>query len=127
VVPSPLYLLLAKIIIGTTLACSVAWLIDYSRTGAWRNPVGQTLLTKTVIISALLLVSWLTTLFRFDFRVLNIIRWGDLGLVALVAPVMVWRMVVFHRVTAARLTCSNGHSVSGGANFCPMCGVPMSS
>lgn len=123
--PSHFYLLLAKIIIGITLGCSIAWIIDYSRTGAWHNPVGQTLLTKTVIISLLLAVSELSSIFRFNAEVLNIIRWSDLVLIALVAPVMVWRMVVFHRVGGAFTLCTNGHRVSAAAHYCPLCGVTM--
>lgn len=121
--PSPLYLLLAKIIIGIALACSVAWIIDYSRARAWSNPVGQTLLTKTIIITLLLCMSELTAFFRFRSMELQVIRWSDLVLLALIGPVMVWRMRVFHQVGGAFTLCSNGHRVSAAAKFCPLCGV----
>ena len=123
--PSPLYLLLAKIIIGIALVCSIAWVIDYSRARAWSNPVGQTLLAKTVIITLLLCFSELSAFFRFRPMELQVVRWSDLVLLALIGPVMVWRMRVFHQLGGAFTLCSNGHRVSAAAKFCPLCGVPM--
>ena len=121
--PSPLYLLLIKIAIAVALGCSLLWIADYSRNQWWKNSVGLTLVTKTSIISVLLGIQLVTFFVRLDPLWLDIVRWTDLVLVALVGPIMVWRMVVFQRVAGAIVSCSNGHHVSSAVTYCPMCGV----
>lgn len=123
--PSPLYLLLFKIVLSVSLGCSLLWIADYSRTRWWKNSVGLTLVTKTGIIAVLLAVQLVTFFVRLDPEWLDIVRWTDLYLVALVAPIMVWRMIIFKRVSTAIVLCSNGHQVSPAVRYCPMCGVKM--
>lgn len=123
--PSALYLLLIKVAISVSLGASLLWIADYSRSQWWKNSVGLTLVTKTGIIAVLLAIQLVTFFVRLDPEWLDIVRWTDLFLVALVAPVMVWRMVIFQRVAGAIVSCSNGHQVSSAVAYCPMCGVKM--
>lgn len=121
----PEYVLLARIFLCTSLLASLAWTADYSRTGAWRNVVGRNLLTKTVIICALLTISLLGSLLRFDPFWLRVLAWTDLVLIAAIGPVMLWRMLVFRKVSVSVVRCLNGHFVSAEAVYCPQCGVPV--
>lgn len=121
-----LQLLLSKIFLCTSLAGTLAWIADYSRDKWWNNVVGQNLVTKTVIIALLLMTSLLGAFFRLSPGFIYWLRWFDIGLLACLGPVMVWRIVVFRRVSGAVVRCRNGHVVSSGARYCPECGVRMS-
>lgn len=123
--PPAVYMILARIFLCTSLAASLAWTVDYSMNGAWRNPVGKNLIVKTLIIVGLLTVSALASFFRLSPFWIMVIRWADLGLIAVIGPVMVWRMRVFRKYAGAVIRCSNGHFVSSGALFCPQCGIPV--
>jgi hypothetical protein len=118
--PSPLLMLFSKIFLGTALAGMIAWVVDYSLQHGWQNPLGRTLLVKTVILLALLGLSALSLYFNLNLLVLE---WVQVILLGLVGPVMVWRMVAFRRVSSATLRCPNGHVVSMLARFCPVCGA----
>jgi threonine/homoserine/homoserine lactone efflux protein len=113
-------MLLSKVFLGTSLAGMIAWVIDYSLQHGWSNPLGRTLLVKTVILLALLGLSALSLYFSLNFLVLE---WAQVILLGFIGPVMVWRMVAFRRVSQATRRCPNGHTVSLLARFCPACGA----
>lgn len=119
-----LFIVLSRVCIGTGLAGSLAWLVDYARHHGLRNVVGRTLLTKTAIITALLALSLLSSFFRPASRAEEALAWASLALVALIGPAMVWRLAVFRRVSAA-VTCPDGHPAPVSARFCPECGQPV--
>lgn len=121
----PVQVLLLRIFMCTAFGMSVAWIIDYSRTRWWRNVVGQNLVAKTSIISALLLISILGSFLRLSPGALITLRWAYIVLLACIGPVMAWRMVVFSRVSGAVHQCLNGHWVSDVARYCPVCGIPI--
>jgi hypothetical protein len=121
----PVQLLLTRICLCTSLAGTLAWIFDYSRDKWWNNVVGRNLATKTIIIALLLIVSLLGAFFRLTPGFIYWLRWADITLLAAIGPVMVWRMFVFRRVTAATVRCPAGHFVSSGARYCPQCGTFM--
>lgn len=125
--PPAVLILLAKIFEGTSLACSLLWIVDYTRQRGWHNMVGRNLLTKTVIISLLLLIVLLLSLFQFSPVVELILTWAYVVLLAAIGPVMIWRMVVLHQAAVAVVRCSAGHVVTVGARYCPECGLPLDS
>lgn len=123
--PPVLIIILLRIFMSTSLLCSLAWIVDYSRQRGWHNIVGRNLLTKTVIITVLLMIGLLTSLFRFSLDVELFLGWVYVALLAAIGPVMVWRMVVLHQVSDAVAHCPAGHVVSAGARYCPECGLPL--
>jgi hypothetical protein len=122
-IPPSLLLLLDKVFICTSLAGSLAWIADYSRRKWWRNPVGRTLMAKTVIIAALLSLSALQLFFNLNRYDSIAVAWLGVALLGLIGPVMVWRMAVFHRVSRPAARCANGHPLPMLARYCPQCGV----
>lgn len=121
--PTVLYVDLARVFLAIAVISCVVWIVDYSRTGWWRNPVGQNLVVKTSLLTLLLSLSLLASLLRLSPVSAAVIRWADLGLVALIGPVMMWRVRVFHRVGLAIVRCPAGHPVSVASKFCPACGL----
>lgn len=117
------FILLLRLFEATSLGASLAWIVDYTRQRGWHNIVGRNLLTKTVIITLLLLIGFLTSLFRFSPGVEEFLSWAYLVLLAAIGPVMVWRMAVLRRVGTAVVTCPAGHTVTAAARYCPECGI----
>jgi hypothetical protein len=80
----------------------VAWIAQYSRyTSWWKNPIGRTLVTKTGLIAALLVPTTLSLFFHFNRLTSYVAGWIDAGLVCLIAPVMCWRIAVWHKIHRA--------------------------
>jgi hypothetical protein len=87
-----------KIGVTSGFASLVAWVGVYTwltRGAAWRNPVGLTLMLKSLLLAALFVPAGLSLflhLNRFDSLVSG---WADVGLVGAVTPVMLWRTAVW--------------------------------
>lgn len=96
-----LLLLLFKIVLVADLVTLAAFIADYTwltRWGAWRNPIGRTILWKDVLLGAALTPSVLSLFLKFNRLTSRIAGWVDLGLFAAIALVMVWRIFVWHRI-----------------------------
>lgn len=69
-----------------------------TRGGAWRNPIGLSLIIEALLIAGLFvpqIMSLFWNLNRVDSR---IAAWADVALIGLVSPVMAWRCLVFLRM-----------------------------
>lgn len=112
-----LLLLKAGLISGfTSLMTWVAVYTWLTRGGAWRNPVGQTLVIKTLLIAALFVPQILSLFFhlnRFDSRMA---AWADVTLIGLVTPVMIWRTVVWVRLSRGDRGRDRAAGRQGGAS-----------
>ena len=89
-------ILLGKIVCIAALASLAGWVAIYTRLAKWwRNPIGRTLVTKTLLIAALLLPTTINLFFT-----LNPIgvAWVDIALIGAITPVMIWRSVVWMRL-----------------------------
>lgn len=77
--------------------CSLTgWIIVYTRVAHWwRNPIGQTLVAKTVVIALLLIPSILSLFFNFTTVHSEIAGWVDVVLIGLITPIMIWRSAVW--------------------------------
>jgi hypothetical protein len=120
--PSHAVVILLRVFETTSLLGSLAWITDYTRQRGWHNVAGRNLLTKTVIIASLLLLGLLLSLFRFNPLIEEILYWLYVALLAAIGPVMVWRMVVFHRLGGATRKCPAGHVVPVTDKYCHVCG-----
>lgn len=83
--------------------------------GGWRrNPIGRTLVAKSLLIAGLFVPQILSLFFslnRFDSR---IAAWTDVVLIGLVTPVMTWRSVAFLKLGRHGRLPRNGHDGLGG-------------
>lgn len=82
----------------------IAWVAVYTRlTGgsAWRNPVGLTLILKSLLIAVLFVPTGLSLFFRFNRLTSEVAGWIDVALIGLVTPVMAWRTIVWLRIDHA--------------------------
>jgi len=79
-----------------------AWVAIYTwltRGGAWRNPIGQTLIVKTLLIAALFVPQILSLFFHLNRLDSRITAWTDVTLIGLVTPIMTWRSLVWVRLS----------------------------
>ena len=79
----------------------LAWVAVYSRLtkgGAWRNPIGLSLIVEALLIAGLFVPQILSLFFNLNRLDSRIAAWADVALIGLVTPVMVWRTVVFLRM-----------------------------
>jgi hypothetical protein len=88
--------------------CSIAgWVGTYTWMGFhgagkwWRNPVGRSLVIKSALLGLLLVPSILSLFFKFSRQTSDIAGWVDTGLIALITPVMWWRVRVWVRLHKA--------------------------
>lgn len=99
------------------LASLVAWVAVYhvlTRGGWRRNPIGRTLVVKSLLIAGLFIPTILSLFFhlnRFDSR---IVGWSDVALIGAVAPVMAWRILVFTRLDRLGRLLGGEHDDPGG-------------
>ena len=91
--------LLLKVFCITGFSSLTGWVIQYSRyTAAWRNPIGRTLMAKSLIIATLLVPTTLSLFFHLNRGDSLIVAWIDTALIGMITPVMAWRMIVWRKV-----------------------------
>lgn len=94
-------ILLLKAGLVAGLVTLVAWVAVYSRLtrgGAWRNPIGLSLIIEALLIAGLFIPQILSLFFHLNRLDSYIAAWADVTLIGLVAPVMAWRTIVFLRM-----------------------------
>lgn len=93
-------------------AALTGWVAVYTwltRGGAWRNPVGLTLIIKTLLIAGVFVPSTLSLFFHLSRLNSYIAAWTDVTMIGLVAPVMLWRTIVWIRLDRLGKLPRNGH------------------
>ena len=76
----------------------VGWVIIYTRLARWwKNPIGRTLVVKTLLIAGLLVPTTMSLFFNFNRLTSHIAAWVDVVLIGAIAPVMIWRSIVWLR------------------------------
>ena len=98
-----LLLLLFKIVITADVAASLLFVADYTRLtrwGAWSraNPIGRTIVIKSLLLAMALVPSMLSLFFRFNRLTSHVAAWFDIAVFAGIAVVLAWRIAVFERV-----------------------------
>jgi len=80
----------------------VGWAVLYSVLADWwRNPIGRTLVAKTMLIAGLFVPSILSLFFHLNRLDSYIAGWVDVALIALVTPTMIWRCLVWLKLHRA--------------------------
>lgn len=98
--PSALYLNLGIWTEAAVLVTVLAFVIQYTWYAPWwRDPLGRTIVIKDLCLVAaiapMLVLRWLL---QNDPGWLTFFRWLSLAMVAAIAPVMIWRMVVWRKI-----------------------------
>ena len=79
----------------------MTWVAVYTRLtkgDAWRNPVGLTLILKSLLVAGLFVPTTLSLFFHLSRLNSYIAGWADVALIGLVTPVMAWRTIVWIRL-----------------------------
>lgn len=111
-------LLLLKIGLIAGLVSIVAWVAVYHvlTKGGWRrNPVGRTLVVKSLLIAGLFIPQILSLFFQLNRFDSHIAAWADVVLIGAVTPVMWWRTAVWFKLDRAGRLPQNGHDGPGNA------------
>jgi hypothetical protein len=109
-----LLLLKAGLIGG--FASLIAWVAVYhalTRGGWRRNPIGRTLVVKSLLIAGLFVPTALSLFLHLNRLNSYVVAWADVALIGAVTPVMLWRVVAFLRLGGTRLP-RNGHGKPRG-------------
>lgn len=88
-----------KVAVIAAFLSIAAFVAVYSRLAPWwRNPIGQTIVVKDVIIAILLVPSILSLFFHLNRITSEAAGWFDVTLIAAITPVMLWRIHVWRRI-----------------------------
>jgi hypothetical protein len=105
-----LIILALKIVLISGFCSLLAWVAVYTRLAAWwHNPIGRTLVTKTLLIAGMFIPSILGLFFHLSRQDSLIAGWVDVGLIGAVTPVMLWRIAVWLRLGRAGRLPRDGH------------------
>jgi HNH endonuclease len=81
------------------LVTIVAFIACYSRWAAWwQNAVGRTIVIKDLLLIIVFIPTLLSLFFNFSRLTSRIAAWSDIAMIALISPVMIWRIVVFWKI-----------------------------
>lgn len=97
-----LIILLLKVGLIAGSVSLFGWVALYTwltRGAAWRNPIGRTLVIKTLLIAALFIPQILSLFFHLNRLDSHIAAWTDVALIGLVTPIMCWRSAVWVRLS----------------------------
>jgi hypothetical protein len=99
--PNLLLIELLKISLICGFCSLIGWIVLYSVLAPWwKNPIGRTLVAKTLLVAAILVPSLLGLFFPTMNEVAA--EWTDLVLISLITPVMIWRSAVWLRLYGQR-------------------------
>jgi hypothetical protein len=89
-----------KIVLISGFLSLIAWVAIYSMLADWvHNSIGRTLVAKTLLIAGLFVPTILSLFFRFSRFTSHVAGWIDVTLIGLVTPVMLWRTIVWLRIS----------------------------
>lgn len=97
----PAVILALKIVLVSGIVSLAGWVALYTvltRGGVWRNPVGLTLILKSLLMAGMFVPALLSLFFHLSARDSRAAGWADVALIGLVTPVMAWRCAVWVRM-----------------------------
>lgn len=99
--------LMLKIGVISGFISLTGWIVLYTALAKWwHNPIGRTLVAKTLLIAGLFVPPILSLFFRLNPWVAD---WVEAALIGLVSPVMWWRSAVWLRLHRSDRLPRNGH------------------
>lgn len=94
-----LIILLLRVVLISGAVSVAAFIGVYTALAPWwRDPVGRTIVIKDMLLALLLVPSILSLFFHFSRLSSRVAAWADLALFAAMAPVMLWRCVIWIRI-----------------------------
>lgn len=98
-----LIILLFKVTLLADVLAVAAFIAVYWRLAPWyKNPIGRTIVIEGILLILMLTPSLLSLFLHFNRLTSHIAAWVDIGLFALLAPVMLWRCAVWIRIHRAK-------------------------
>jgi len=95
-----LIILLLKVGLIAGFASIGLWTAVYSALASWwESPVGRTLVIEAALIAGLFVPQILSLFFNLNRLDSRIAAWADVTLIGLVSPVMLWRTLVWVRLS----------------------------
>lgn len=94
-----LIILALRIVLIADVVSIAAFVVVYWRLAPWyRNAIGRTIVIKDLLLILILIPSIMSLFFSFNRLTSHIAAWVDIGLFALLAPVMLWRCAVWMHI-----------------------------
>jgi hypothetical protein len=91
-----------RVAIIADLVTILAFIAQYSRLAKWwRNPVGRTIVIKDILLVLILMPTAMSLFLNLNRLDSMVVGWVDAGLLGLLTPVMIWRIVVWQRMHRA--------------------------
>jgi hypothetical protein len=91
-----------KVVEVASLVTIVAFVAYYSRLANWwANPIGRTIVIKDLALILVLIPSILSIFINFNRLTSHIAAWFDIASFGAIPVIMVWRIVVWHRIHKA--------------------------
>lgn len=90
-----------KVVLISGFVALTAWVAVYirlTRGAALKDPIGQTLIAKSLLLAAVLVPSTLSLFFTFSRWTSHLAGWVDVVLIGAITPVMWWRTAVWIKV-----------------------------
>jgi hypothetical protein len=96
-------ILLFKIALIADAIAIVVFVVDYTRLAPWwRNPIGRTIVSKDCLLFIPIFLGGLSVFWHFNRTSSHIAAWLTVVSFGLIAPVMLWRTVVFELIHRQR-------------------------
>lgn len=93
-------LLLFKVVLIAGMTSIAAFVVQYTLLAPWwRDQLGRTLVIKDILLTLVLVPSVLALFFRFGRASGHIAAWFDIAVFGAITPVMIWRMLVWRKVS----------------------------
>lgn len=103
--------LLFKITLISGFLSISAWIVVYTRLQKWwHDEIGITLVAKSALIACLFVPSILALFFHLSAVTNELVGWIDVALIFAVTPVMIWRSVVWVKVSRPGKCATPGES-----------------
>lgn len=96
------WLILAyRVALIADLVTILAFIAQYTRLAKWwRNPIGRTIVIKDILLVLILMPTAMSLFLNLNRLDSIVIGWVDACLLGLLAPAMIWRIVVWQRMHA---------------------------
>jgi hypothetical protein len=93
-------ILALRVVLVSDVAAVAGFIAQYWRLAKWwKNPIGRTLIVKDILLILCLMPSILSLFWHFSRLTSHIAAWFDVASFGLITPVMIWRIIVWQKIS----------------------------
>lgn len=93
-------ILLYRVVLISNVISILSFILYYSKKAPWwNNSIGRTIVAKDMLLLLASVPPVLSLFFSFNRLTSQVAAWVDLVFLGLIAPVMVWRILVFRKAS----------------------------